>query len=211
MHGVFTIIVMTLALLGCGSSDGGTPGGSSSSVSPSDAGSGGACVCEQGPQGETGPQGPAGETGAQGPQGTPGAPGPQGPAGQDGEPGAPGATGMTGAQGPQGLPGPQGPKGDPGATGTIQKSQIYTDLNVVFMPQPGTKPVVAAQCDDANDVLLSGGCQAELGGTGVAGLISSFPTYATDLNQSSGWSCQFAVASPAPSTVNAWVVCLSVQ
>ena len=65
-----------------------------------------------------------------------------------------GGTGPQGETGPAGPPGPAGPAGPSGAG--IDKSRIYQNIefaNVVF----GPASVAEAFCNDANDVLLSGG------------------------------------------------------
>ena len=89
--------------------------------------------------GATGPQGPAGPAGPPG-ESVQGPPGPSGPTG---------ATGATGATGPAGPPGASG-------GGGIEKSRIYQTSNLVPVGF-GPATVVEASCNDANDVLLSGG------------------------------------------------------
>lgn len=98
------------------------------------------CSAFQGPKGDTGPAGPTGPAGADG------APGPQG---------AQGAPGLTGAAGVDGMQGPVG-------------GGLYTSKAAVYCNEvspPGTTKAVAS-CNDANDLLVSGGCKdSTTGGT----------------------------------------------
>jgi Collagen triple helix repeat (20 copies) len=74
--------------------------------------------CGQPASGPQGPAGPGGKEGPQGPAGPPGAQGPQGPAGPGGKEGPQGPAGPGGAEGPQGPAGPPGAQGPPGPAGS---------------------------------------------------------------------------------------------
>jgi len=111
----------------------------------------------QGPQGLQGIPGIAGQTGAQGIQGPAGANGLTGADGQAGATGSQGPSGTSGAQGPAGPQGLAGVAGAPGAGG-IDKSRLYTKLaSTTTPPASFIAQEIVAYCDDANDVLLSGG------------------------------------------------------
>ena len=119
-----SVLIMTLAVAGCGQPASGPqgpagPGGAEGPQGP--AGPPGA----QGPQG---PAGPGGKEGPQGPAGPGGAEGPQGPAGPPGAQGPQGPAGPPGAQGPQGPSGPPGPKGEPGSA---QALRVLTGTDTV--------------------------------------------------------------------------------
>src|SRR5262245_66434771 len=83
----FFVIVMMLAVAGCGQP---TPG-------PAGPQGPAGAIGAQGPQGPQGPAGSAGAQGPQGPAGTAGAQGPQGPAGPAGPPGPKGDAGQAAA------------------------------------------------------------------------------------------------------------------
>jgi hypothetical protein len=76
--------------------------------------------CGQPTPGPAGPQGPAGAVGAQGPQGPAGPAGAQGPLGPAGTAGAPGPQGPAGPVGSPGPKGDAGPKGDPGPAAALR-------------------------------------------------------------------------------------------
>lgn len=119
-----------------------------------------------GTQGPTGPSGPAGSTGATGPQG------PAGPQGSTGATGATGATGSQGPAGPQGATGATGATGVAGATGAqgptggglySNKGDLYertaaSTSAVLDKDNPEVTVTIAASCDDADDLAISGGC-----------------------------------------------------
>jgi hypothetical protein len=134
--------------------------------------------------GGTGPAGPQGPAGAQGPQGPAGAQGPQGPAG---------------AQGPAG---PQGPAGT-GVGGGIDKSRMYQRIataDVAF----GPSVVIEAFCDDANDILISGGHS-------VSHLdIRIFDSFPRPFTPIPGWLVS-ATSVGMPGTATAVAICLSVD
>lgn len=90
------------------------------------------CSALQGPRGDTGPAGPTGPAGADGARGLQGAQG------------APGQTGMAGADGMQ---------GPIGGGLYVSKASVYCNE----ASPPGTNQAVAS-CNDANDLLVSGGC-----------------------------------------------------
>ncbi|OJY31040.1 MAG: hypothetical protein BGO98_44955 [Myxococcales bacterium 68-20] len=153
----------------------------------------------QGPKGDKGNPGPAGVPGAQGAQGADGVDGVQGPMGPAGAPGA---------------PGPQGPKGDKGDQGTIlNKGSIYVVHAFASVTTGAAAPAgatVIAYCDDANDIVLNGGCGRN-GSNPNHLLISSSPHAADDPAVRSGWSCQFYNNTvPSSFTGTSYATCLSV-
>jgi len=80
--------------------------------------------------------------------------GPQGPQGEKGDTGA---TGPQGPVGPQGATGPQGPAGMNGATG----GGLYVSRQSAYCkeaPASGNSYTTDAECDDQNDLLITGGC-----------------------------------------------------
>lgn len=84
----------------------------------------------------------------------------QGPAGPQGATGLQGPKGDTGPQGPAGPEGPQGIAGPAGANG----GGLYVDrvASAYCKEQVGDVGGASAevQCDDSNDLLISGGCDA---------------------------------------------------
>lgn len=189
---------------------------------------GDSCACAPGAKGDKGDQGPAGPQGAPGkdgvsavcvndlnscPAGVPGATGPAGPAGAQGPKGEPGLDGVDGAVGPAGPAGPKGPagpRGEPGAAGpagpkgadgkdglSLTKSSLYVRSTNL------TSGVAIAQCDDENDIALSGNCV----GQGVFwGTIGIYQPVNEDVR--SGWECRSSNVGGNP--VSATVVCVEV-
>lgn len=198
-----TILIALSASLGCAAqeSSDSLPQPDPVPTASSQGGAGGTCSCldgRDGRDGEDGAPGPAGPAGSTGPQGEPGPAGPQGP---QGEPGAVGSMGPQGSQGPQGPAGPQGPmglKGEPGEDGLFyEKGQIYTNSEL-HISSPSNAVWVNLSCDDANDVLISGGCDYE------TDLQASYPIYPTN-NTPDKWRCE------GHGTVTVIAVCISVQ
>lgn len=154
------IVLVSLAIiLGCGFDPAQAPAAVAAACDDS-------CVGPKGQQGERGLQGERGPQGLQGPQGPQGAAGPQGPQGVQGISGLSGAigpqgpAGQIGPQGPQGAVGPQGPQGVQGPAGIgMNINSLYTNTAQVTFPNTnGAGAAVVAECDDPNDVPLSGGC-----------------------------------------------------
>ena len=87
----------------------------------------------------------------QGPKGEPGPAGPTGPAGPEG---ARGPQGIPGATGPTGMPGAEGPPGATGGGLYVSKTGVYC------RGASATSDIVEAKCDTANDLLITGGCEA---------------------------------------------------
>ena len=102
-----------------------------------------------------------------------------------------------GPQGPPGPPGPMGPAGPPGPQGgglyTGKDTVDCTDVALFATTAGGVFLSGTAFCDDANDLLLYGGCWALGGGTRV---YRSYPWLADDPSQQSGWFCTFQTESP---------------
>lgn len=195
------VVLLTIALLGCGESS--SPDASSKTASA------------QGADGKNGEDGKTGATGAQGPQGPAG---PQGPKGDKGEPGAlggvgpkgdPGLEGAPGPQGPQGIPGVQGIPGGPGApgalgpkgdTGTISAAHLYRVQGPTGTIANGMAGVSRALCD-VGDVALSGGCSY----TGSSQRPYEFGVFLLEDVQRWGYYCSNLGTSGA---VSAWAICL---
>lgn len=148
--------------------------------------------------------------GAAGPQGPPGPLGPQGPAGPAGLPGAEGPKGDPGAMGPagpEGATGPQGPMGNAGVDGVPQsKADIYERTATTHVG-PGASVELRAYCDDNNDVLLSGSCEAT--NTLEVVLFRSRAENFTNTSAKSAWLCHsqnVSAGSISPLTVHAYCV-----
>jgi hypothetical protein len=197
--------LLVLAIFGIGC----TPGSSDAVATQGPVGPAGPPGA-QGPQGSPGPQG---LRGLQGSQGDVGETGPQGIPGAPGEPGAPGAVGPQGPMGVSGVPGPQGVQGVPGPTGTITKGQRYTVTSTIIPMGAGdVKQGVSASCSDANDVLLTGGCGANITNNQVALLQSNQPLVEdTGVDQ---WLCGWLVGNGSGAitgvTLTATAVCVTV-
>jgi hypothetical protein len=176
--------------------------------------------------GATGPMGPKGDTG---PQGAPGATGPLGPTGPSGSsvvggsapgcafggvsytlsnvtseicsgaPGPAGPAGATGSVGPTGGAGPAGPSGATGATGPaglgLSKAGMY-----VATASTGINGFVTARCNDTNDVVVGGGCNAD-----QSAIFRSYPVDVNNAGAKSGWYC-----SSASFALTAYAVCATV-
>ncbi len=183
------------------------------------------CTCALGAKGDQGPAGPQGAPGKDGvsavcvndmnscPPGVPGAAGPAGPAGAQGPKGEPGIDGVDGAAGPAGPAGPQGPagpKGEPGAQGpagpkgadgkdgfSLTKGSLYTRSTNL------TSGVAIAQCDDENDIALTGNCVGQGIFWGAIGVYQP-----TNEDARSGWECRSSNVGGNP--VGATVVCVEV-
>lgn len=206
-------IVLILAMLvGCRSADPVTPDPTTTQQMTSTGG-------ERGPAGPQGPQGVQGTQGIQGVPGPSGMQGLQGDRGTAGSDGAPGPIGPNGPQGPQGpmgvsgVPGPQGTQGPKGDPGTITKKQRYTVTSVVTPMGTGdVKQGVYASCNNANDVLLTGGCGANIINNQVA-LLSSNQSLVDDAGVDQ-WMCGWLVGNGSGAitgvTLTATAVCLTV-
>lgn len=156
----------------------------------------------QGPQGLPGPEGPQGPAGA---KGDPGSPGAQGPRGADGAPGSPGGIGPMGPQGPEG---PQGPKGDTGPAGLgLSKSAMYVRTKATTINGWDTVGL-GASCDDANDVLVTGGCT--LYAAGEIRLRETKPVNVSSTSQAAGWECMFQNYGGNQQSIETHAVCLKV-
>jgi hypothetical protein len=155
----------------------------------------------QGPAGATGLQGLKGDTGLQGPQGEKGDTGPQGalgPVGAQGNPGPQGTSGQPGSVGPQGEQGPAGPG--------IDRSHVYQNRSgfVVINFGPATEAYVG--CNDANDILLSGGYWTSHADIHV---YSSYQRYTASVIPQE-WVV-FVTSLGAPGDVEVYVTCLQVD
>lgn len=218
----FFILSMVLVLCACEGSDGadgwnGKPGEPGPAGAPGPAGTTAPGVPgPQGPQGEKGDPGPAGAEGAPGAKGDTGPAGPMGPQGPKGDKGdTVGIPGPQGIQGPPGPPGPAGAKGDTGPAGTITRSQVYEVSSSSSFWQSngaigGFSNEAISDCNDANDVLLSGGCRFD----GAWNLLESRAdlTGATSGSPNAAWRCVAWMGSPQPSNKlnTAWAYCLAV-
>lgn len=209
-----TLAVLLLTLVaGCGDS---TSPASANKVATASIGT---CTTQDTPAvaGMPGAQGPAGPAGPQGPKGDTGEPGKDGAAAEKGDPGAPGAPGTPGSTGPAGAPGSPGmqglpgPKGDPGAVGApgilASKANLYTRSAQAFIPGNGVGEV-DAMCDDANDIVLNGGCNPRINFPGqnliLSGDMGQFDA------QVDGWRCSGGNTSSQQFIMSAVVTCITV-
>lgn len=199
--GLLVLVVSFVGLVGCSSDP--VPAQRSdtppASVAPAADPNPGACLCPAGAQGPQGPKGETGERGAQGPSGEgigiPGDKGDPGPAGPAGAPGAPG---------PMGPAGPAGPKGDPGS---YSKANVYVKNAAANIAAFDTADVTQL-CDDANDLVLSGGCA--FNDASNLRLRRSIPKSAASVGVVSGWTCTAQNYGAAAIPLEAWVVCLAI-
>lgn len=149
-----------------------------------------------GPVGPAGAPGPAGPPGERGPLGPRGDPGPRGPAGP------PGPQGVQGMQGPQGLQGPQGPRGPLGpqgvAGGYARKTDVYR-AHARLVIAPGLGGAVLARCRHAEDLLVSGSCQAQP--SSLALLIEVGASSSDDDRVAASWRCAYRNSSNRQSLV----------
>lgn len=149
------------------------------------------CTGTQGPQGEQGPAGPQGPTGPQGPQGPQGA---------------------QGAQGLVGMAGPEGPQGPMGGGLYVSKAAVYCKE----VSPPGTSAAIAA-CNDANDLLVTGGCvdSSVAGSTGYF-ISESRPVGVAAGGPTAAWFCSWDKPTGAPTVdlqaagAKATVCCIAV-
>lgn len=160
--------------------------------------------------GSVGPQGPKGDRGDQGPQGMAG---PQGAPGEQGEVGAAGSVGPAGTPGAPGVPGAKGDKGEPGASGVLAtKAGLYhveVFATIATGPAAPAGGSVIAYCDDANDIILNGGCTAPA--SMGQHLTASMPYGADDPGVKSGWQCKYYNnLVPSAFTGGAYATCLAV-
>lgn len=174
-----------------------------------------------GQDGLPGTPGATGAEGAKGDKGDPGPAGPQGPQGPKGEPGP--ATGVEGPQGPagpqgpqgpqgfQGVPGPQGPQGPAG--GGMTKAGIYTVTTNFSIVPGGGKAEAIAECDDKNDVAVTGMCMTQ-NSNGAQYNSRPFIYWSgarNEANLKSNWVCGAESMGGASGAVLASVTCLTVQ
>lgn len=126
-------------------------------------------------------QGPKGDTGAQGPAGPAGPQGAEGPRGPQGAPGTMGAAGMDGAPGPMG-------------------GGLYTSKAAVYCRDvsPGTPTQAIAECLDANDLFVAGGCNdaTTVGSTGYY-LATARPTNVAG-GGPAGFECKWGAPTGTP-------------
>lgn len=119
----------------------------------------------------------------------------QGPAGPKGDTGAQGPKGDTGPVGPMGSIGTTGATGPQGAMG----GGLYVDRNAAYCKEVlglSTAASASAQCDDSNDLIITGGCTV---GSAVAGmsLLVSAPNPSSLGPQTSTpgtWNCSWSFA-----------------
>lgn len=210
---LLSVVVFCSMLLACGGADTTDPiaDPASSGLNGSNGSDG-----HNGQDGQPGAPGAPGATGATGPKGDPGPQGPQGPQGVKGDPGeAQGVPGPQGPAGPQGAQGPQGvagPQGPAGPTGTITKGQVYTISTNWSIVPGGGKSEAIAQCDDANDIALTGTCMTQnSNGAAYQGRPFIFWSGARNPgNTKSDWVCGAESTNGASGAVMATVVCLLV-
>jgi len=159
---------------------------------------------DKGDKGDPGAPGPAGPAGAVGVAGPVGAQGPQGPAGPAGAAGSPGAAGA------QGLPGPKGDKGDPGTAAALAgKGGLYTRTASGWVPanNPGSVQIL---CDDANDIVLNGGCSPQVNALGQTLVVNAPLSAAEAAPTKSGWLCTGGNFSSQQYFMTATVTCIAV-
>lgn len=169
---------------------------------------------DKGDTGQTGPQGLPGQSGAPGPEGSQGR---QGPIGPQGEPGLDGKTGPVGPQGTPGPPGPPGPQGSQGLQGPrgpqgIQGERGLTGFekysrSIIPTVEAGEIFQLQLECPNAEDRLISGGCNAENDGN-VMYLKSSAPLGLEE------WFCIWHNASDSQVTeaaFNIFIYCAAVD
>jgi hypothetical protein len=138
-----------------------------------------------------------------GPQG---AQGPQGATGPQGEQGIQGVTGPIGAQGPAGPAGDAGPQGPPGIQGPAnggiysKRTQVYCRETVGYTTDAGN-PLLQVNCDNANDLPLSGSCD------GVSDPTISLPFNSPSADwagvTAAGWTCGWQFSGAATDLPNA--------
>lgn len=142
---------------------------------------------ERGPQGEPGPQGPQGE---QGPKGDTGLRGNDGDPGQPGQPGAPGPMG-----------------------GGLYTSHADVYCNeVLTAPLVNNVPTAVAQCNDGDDLALTGSCS---GTSNVnAYLQENRPNVWQSVGTTPEWRCTwpFRTGTPVALTdIRATICCIRKQ
>lgn len=208
LHAVFCFAVV-LSVVGCGGSGDTTGFPGASSVGGTEASTGGgACACSEGPEGPQGEQGMPGPQGIPGPTGADGQQGPVGPAGATGPQGQPGSQGPTGQMGPQGIQGPPGATGPVGPAGSLTKGQVYVKTQVQPSPIADGYYNLDLACDDANDVILSGGCAT---GHGVSSYVyQSYPKFADNANVPAAWHCGLVANVGSSNSTTIYAVCLDV-
>lgn len=130
----------------------------------------------------------------------------------EGSPGSEGEPGPQGEPGEDGLPGqmgPPGPPGAPGRTGELHKLNIYVRDQAVWAP-PMTEATAVITCDDEEDILLHGGCDAPVAVISSGGLWwTKMKSYHVDtVIQASEWHCRAENLSGIPREIIATAVCL---
>ena len=119
----------------------------------------------------------------------------QGPVGPKGDTGSAGPKGEAGPAGGTGLTGAMGAAGATGATG----GGLYVDRNSAYCKEALGSSVDAeatVQCDDQNDLIITGGCQALTAPAGTA-LLASHPNMSSigPLTSVPGtWECRWSFA-----------------
>jgi len=131
--------------------------------------------------------------------------GDRGPEGEAGDPGDPGPEGERGPQGDPGMPGQVGPQGERGPSGVFDAADIYT--NIAIKPAPANVDIDAvASCDDANDVLISGGCLVT---SSEAVVVATFPED-VEPGEPQVWVCRGRHQSVS-GEIRSWARCLDVK
>jgi hypothetical protein len=162
------------------------------------------------PQGCPAPTARAAQRARPGPQGSIGPAGPQGPKGDTG------AAGPAGAQSPAGPQGPAGAQGAAGKNGggtTISRSTTYA-VTATYTPTGTAARVVAAQCANYNDIVLSGGCNVA---NGIPLVLTSFGPE-LDGTTSGGsvvlpnqaWRCVYSTTTGSNAPITATALCLAI-
>lgn len=142
----------------------------------------------------------------------------RGPQGESGPPGDTGPKGDTGVQGPKGD---KGDKGDVGQTGQMGATGgglylIHSDAycnEVTTAPIVGTTPQAVAQCDDADDLGLTGSCSGT--NNPDAFLFENRPNQFSVVGLKAEWRCGWNFrASTTPVALNdirATICCIRKQ
>ncbi len=117
---------------------------------------------------------------------------------EQGEKGARGEPGLHGADGERGEAGPPGPPGPAGATQDIAPYMVGESVAV----DAGEAGFAQAECDDPSDVLLTGGCAADVA------LIESRPAVGSyNGGARPQWLCSTG-PSDEPQMLSSHAVCL---
>lgn len=140
--------------------------------------------------------------------------GPQGEPGPQGPQGAPGPKGDTGDVGPKGDKGDKGDQGIQGLTGGglyTTHADVYCN-EVTMAPLFNNTPTAVAQCDDVDDLGLSGSCSGTA--TAEAYLHENRPNVWSSVGTKAEWRCSwpFRTGTPVALTdIKATICCIRKQ